>query len=207
MKTYDSKDILKALKKVGLKKGDLVHVNPEIFKLGSYNNLDNENVYEVFYNSIRKLIGNSGTICANTFTFNTLRKSENFVYESKNSTSGGFSKYILNQKKIVRSKHPVYSVTAIGLKAKQICSENSFHNFGYNSPYEKFARHNGKILNLGMLPWNNQYNHVAEYMIGVTYCYNKLTKVNYFRKGKRQNYNFSTFVRYLNFKLDWIFHH
>ena len=56
------KRYFKALKKVGLKKGDLVHES-EIFKLGSYNNLDNENVYEVFYNSIRKLIGNSNNLC------------------------------------------------------------------------------------------------------------------------------------------------
>ena len=205
MKRYNSDDILRSLKKVGIKKGDLVHVNPEIFKLGEYENYKNKNIYDEIYNTIRKVIGISGTICFNTFTFNTLRKGENFVYENTSSTSGGFSKYILNKKKIVRSKHPVYSITAIGPKAKKICDKNSFHNFGYNSPYEKFVRYNGKVLNLGMLPWNNQYNEVAQYMIGVPYCYNKLTRVNYFKNRKKKNYNFSTFVRYLDFKLDWNF--
>ena len=41
MKRYNSDDILRSLKKVGIKKGDLVHVNPEIFKLGEYENYKN----------------------------------------------------------------------------------------------------------------------------------------------------------------------
>ena len=66
MKNYNSADIIKSLKKVGLKKGDLVLINPEIYKLGK---MDNLNIYDEFFNSIKKVIGNSGTICVNTFTF------------------------------------------------------------------------------------------------------------------------------------------
>ncbi len=205
MKSYSQNDIIKSLKKVGLKKGDLVHINPEIFKLGQLSASKNLNVYSVFFSLIKKLIGDSGTICLNTFTFNTLRNGDRFTYEDAKSTSGGFSKFLLKKKKIVRSHHPVYSISAIGPKAKIICKKNSSHNFGYNSPYDKFVKLNGKILNIGMDPWKNQYNHVAEHMIGVPYYYNKLTEVKYFQEGKKKNHKFSTAVRYLNFKLDWEF--
>lgn len=205
MKNYNLVDIVETLKKVGLKRGDLVFINSEIYKLGNMLNIKNMDIYGAFFNSIKKVIGDSGTICCNTFTFNTLGKGEKFVYENKKITSGGFSTYILNKKKVIRSNHPVYSITAIGPKAKQICNKNSFHNFGYNSPYEKFARLNGKILNLGMEPWRNPYNHVAEHMIGVPYYFNKLTKIDYFKNGKKKNYNFSTFVRYLDFNCIWNF--
>ena len=201
MKSYNKNDILKSLKNIGIKKGDLVFVNSEIYKLGVLDDSININIYDIFFKSIKKIIGSTGTICLNTFTFNTLRNGDKFIFEDKKSTSGGFSKYILNKKKIIRSKHPVYSITAIGSKAKKICEKNSFHNFGYNSPYEKFARLNGKILNLGMDPWRNPYNHVAEHMMGVPYRFNKFTKVDYKKKGLKKNYDFSTFVRYLDFNL------
>ena len=199
MKKYDLNDIYKSLKKVGLKKGDLVFVNSEIYKLGIYENTQDNNIFEVFYKSIKKIIGNSGTICLNTFTFNTLRRGEEFIYENKKSTSGGFSNYILSKNNIIRSKHPVYSISAIGPKAKQICSNNSLNNFGYNSPYEKFLKLKGKVLNLGMDPWRNPYNHVAEFMIGVPYFFNKFTNVKYKQNGINKKYTFSTFVRYLDF--------
>lgn len=205
MLKYNSKDILKSLRKIGLKKGDLIHINPEIYRLGNYISEKNSNVYEEFYKSVRELIGNTGTICCNSFTFDTLRHGKKFIYESNECTSGGFSKFLLGKKKVIRSFHPVYSVLAIGPHAKEICTNNSFHNFGYNSPYEKFMRLNGKVLNLGMEPWHNQYNHVAEHMIGVPYYYNKLTNVKYFKGGKKKKIKFSTFVRYLNFNCVWDF--
>ena len=34
-----------------------------------------------------------------------------------------------------------------------------------------------------MDPWRNPYNHVAEFMIGVPYFYNKFTCVKYKQKG------------------------
>ena len=203
MKKYDLNDIFKSFKKIGLKRGDLIFLNSELYKLGLFKDIKESNIFDVFYKSLREVIGNSGTICLNTFTFNTLRKGEKFIYEDKKSTSGGFSNYILSKNNVIRSIHPVYSISAIGPQAKEICSNNSLNNFGYNSPYDKFVRLKGKVLNLGMDPWRNPYNHVAEFMIGVPYFYNKFTSVKYKQKGTNKKYTFSTFVRYLDFnKID-----
>ena len=204
MRKYKSEDLNNALKKIGVKKNDLIFINPEIYRLGYfYNNENNKSIYEEFFNNIIKLIGMNGTICVNTYTFDTLKYNKKFLYESSKCTSGGFSEFILKQKNVIRSDHPVFSVAAIGKYAKKICNNNSSHNFGYNSPYQKFCNLNGKVLNIGMDPWKSPYNHVAEYMIGVPYYYNKLTEVKYFKKKKLKYYKFSSFVRYLDFNLIW----
>mgnify|MGYP001358947627 CR=1 FL=1 len=78
---------------------------------------------------------------------------------------------------------------------------NSLHNYGYNSPYEKFLRLNGKILNLGKDYWINPYYHVAEFMVGAPHYYNKFTKVPIIKNRKKINQVYSSFVRYLNYDL------
>ena len=206
MKTYNQKNIKNSLIEIGLKTGDIVFVNPEIYRLGNfYNTEGNRNVYEEFFYIIRKIIGESGTICANSYTFDTLRFKKKFIYESTKCTSGNFSTLLLSQNKSIRSNHPVFSVVSVGKEAEIICNNNSLHNYGFNSPYDKFIRLGGKFLNLGMDPWQNPCNHIAEHMIGVPYYYNKFTVVPYYKKNIKKKFNFSSFVRYLDFNLVWNF--
>ena len=202
MSEYSKKDISSAFEKVGLKKGDVLFINPEIYKFGILKNANNNLQYfNEFYIAIKKIIGSTGTICINSFTFDTLRFNKKFVYENSKCTSGTLSEIILNEKKSVRSNHPVFSVAAIGKKAKLICKNNSFNNYGYNSPFYKFLKLNGKILNLGMSPWLNSFNHVAEFLIGVPHYYNKLTDVKYYKNGLRKKQLYSSFVRELDANL------
>lgn len=202
MNSYSKEDILKSLKKLGIKKGDTIFVNPEIYKFGVYNDaIKNEDYFKDFYFIIKKLIGNNGTLCMNTYTFDTLRKNKTFNYDSYECTSGKLSEILLKDKKSVRSIHPVFSVSAVGKMAKYICKNNSNHNYGFNSPYLKFMNCNGKIINLGMNPWQTPFSHVAEFLVGVPYYYNKFTKVKYLKNKVLKNLQFSSFVRYLNFDL------
>lgn len=201
MKIYTISDIKNALKKIGIKRGDTIFIFPETYKFGILENINQQNkMYEVFYEIIRKIIGQKGTICIQSYTFDTLRFKKKFYYDLPKTTCGGFANYILTLKKTVRSDHPVYSIASIGNKSKFISQNNSFHNYGYNSPLEKFLRLNGKILSLGSDYVINPFNHVAEYMIGVSYYFNKFTNVPIIKNKKKIHKEFSTFVRYLDFK-------
>lgn len=202
MKSYDESNIKQALIKVGLRKNQNLFVHNEIFRFGFFNTKKNLNIYEAFYKIIRELIGPKGTICTNTYTYDTLRHKKKFIYESDWSTAGGFARYLLKQKKTIRSHHPVFSVGCNGPNSKFFCKKNSSHNYGYNSPYDKFIRFNKgeskKILILGGNPVRNAFFHVAEHMIGVSYMFNKFTKVNYYMKNRKIKKKFSSFVRYMN---------
>mgnify|MGYP001349484269 CR=1 FL=1 len=202
MNSYSKKDILKSLKKLGIKKGDTIFINPEIYKFGVYKNaVNNDDYFNDFYFIIKNLIGRNGTLCMNTYTFDTLRKNQPFNYDSHKCTSGKLSEILLKDKKSVRSIHPVFSVSAVGKLANYICKSNSSHNYGYNSPYLKFMNCDGKIINLGMNPWQTPFSHVSEFLVGVPYYYNKFTKVKYFKNKISKKLSFSSFVRYLNFDL------
>ena len=179
MNSYSEKNIETALKNVGLKKGQVVYINPEIYKFGILKEAKNKNDYfKIFFNKINNVLGKKGTITVNSYTFQTLRYNKKFVYEKTVSSSGKFSEYVRNKKGSIRSDHPVFSVVSLGKYKKKICSNNSLSNYGFNSPYHNFLQLNGKILNLGMNPAKNPFIHVAEFLSAVPYCYNKLTKIN-----------------------------
>ena len=199
MKKYNKKNIIDSLKKVGLKSGQIVYINPELFKFGSLYEAKNKNhYYKIFFDSIYEIIGKNGTIATNSYTFQTLRYGKKFIYEKTKCTSGEFSDYIRKKRGSLRSQHPVFSVTALGKHKKYLCSNNSSHNYGYNSPYQRFLELDGKVLNLATDPCFNPFLHVAEFLSGVPYFYNKLTKVNYYKNNKKVNKYFSSSVRYLD---------
>ena len=202
MSSYSKKDIINSIKGVGIKNGDVVFLNPEIYKFGKYENAStSEDYFQDFYKIIKNIIGNKGTLCINTYTFGTLRQNETFNYNSCKTTSGKLGEVILQDKQSIRSDHPVFSLTSVGKHSKYISKNNSKHNYGYNSPYWKILKSNGKILSLGMEPWLNPFNHIAEYITGVPYYFNKHTEVKYFKNKKKLNKTYSSFVRYLNFNL------
>ena len=117
MKTYTVNDVRKSIRKVGIKKGDAVFIFPELYKFGILENIQfNNKLYEIFFKVVSEIIGPKGTICIQSFTFDTLRLNKKFYYNKPESTSGGFSNYILSLKKTIRSNHPAFSVASIGYK-------------------------------------------------------------------------------------------
>ena len=74
MKIYRINDIRTAIKKVGIKKGDVIFIFPETYKFGIFENISyHHKVYESFYKVINEIIGPQGTICIQSYTFDTLR--------------------------------------------------------------------------------------------------------------------------------------
>ena len=202
MKTYTLNDLRKSIKKVGIKKGDNIFIIPEIYRFGILENIKLHNkIYEIFFRTISEIIGSKGTICIHAYTFDTLRHNKKFYYDETVCTSGGFSNFILSLKNTVRSNHPAFSVASIGNKSKFICQNNSFHSFGYNSPFEKFLRLKGKILSLGSHMCESPFIHVAENMVGVPYLYNKYKNFQIVKDKNIKKQEFTSLVRYLNFDL------
>ena len=206
MKTYTVNDVKKSIRKVGIKKNDAVFIFPETYKFGILENIQcNNKLYEIFFKVISEIIGPKGTICIQSYTFDTLRFNNKFYYDKPESTSGGFTNYILSLKKTIRSNHPAFSVASIGYKSKFISQNNSFHNYGYNSPLEKFIRLNGKILSLGSDYVKNPFNHIAEYTVGVPFYFNKYKNFQIIKGNKMKRQEFTSFVRYLDFELVYEF--
>jgi len=201
---YTQEKIFTSLRKVGLKKGDTILICPQLYTFGKLHGaVSNKKYYKIFFNTIKSIVGLNGTICINSYSFQTTRHGKNFYLEKTKCTSGEFSEYIRGLKGSSRSMHPSFSVSAIGKNKKKICSNNSNTNYGYNSPYDQMLKLNAKVLNLGMEPGYNPYQHVAEFLYGVPYLYNKLLNVKCFKRGKKINKQFFSHVRYLDLKWNY----
>ena len=57
------------------------------------------------------------------------------------------------------------------------------------------------MLSLGADYVRNPFNHIAEYMAGVPYYYNKYTNFKIVKNRKILKKEYSSFVRYLNIEL------
>ena len=80
MQKYSINDLEIGLRKVGLKRGQIVYINSEIYKLGVLKEAKNKKDYfKIFFDTIYKIIGKSGTIVVNSYTFQTLRYGKKFT--------------------------------------------------------------------------------------------------------------------------------
>ena len=209
MKKYNLDDLNDSIQKLKIRKGSNIFVNPEFFKFGYFDGHMNnrEKFYSTILNSLTDQIGKNGTILVNSYTFDVARFNKTFIYEKSKSTSGSFGEYIRNLKNSIRSTHPIFSLTALGKNAKYLCENNSIHNYGSGSPYERLLKLNGYVLNFGLEPHNNPFYHVAEFLNGSPLYYNKVFNVSYKKKNLIKKKIFISYVRYLdldinNWKID-----
>ncbi len=202
MKYFTKKEFRMVLIQLGLKKNDNIFIFPETFRLGRLIGAKNkEEYFKSLLNEIMKIVGNKGSIFINTYTFDNSRKNKNFIYESKECSSGHFSNHFLRMKNTKRSMHPIYSVCGIGKMKNYVCQNNSTHNYGSLSPYHKMMMINTKVLSLGAEVSRTPFLHCSEYFVGVPYYYNKVFKKKVFKNGKEVQRKFISFVRYLNLNL------
>ena len=203
MQNFTIKNFKNTLIKLKIKRGDNIFIFPELFRLGKLKDVYNrQKYYSTFLTVIKKIIGPNGTIFLNTYTFDNSRQNKNFIYESKDSTSGTLAKLFL-KKKVIRSNHPLFSVAGLGKKSREICKNNSTHNYGYQSPYYKMMKIKTKILCLGSEFSRNPFKHLAEYFIGVPYNYNKIFKKRVIQNNKMIKKEFISFVRYLHLNIEY----
>ena len=145
---YVKDDIIEALSKVGLKKGDNVFNHSNIGFFGILENADNMIDYcNTFKNSIMEIIGeDEGTLVVPTFTYSYCW---NKVYDKKltKGTCGIFSEFIRNMSNSFRSDDGNFSVSAIGKNAEFFTKEMPENPFAENSFWDRFSKVNGKICN------------------------------------------------------------
>ncbi len=198
-------DYLNALYKAGLKKGDSVLIHSGISLFGKPDvEPKKKSILDFYYNGIRKIIGDEGTIITPTFTGNTyVRKKMPYYIDSSQSDLGAFSNYILNKNKAIRSMHPLASLCAIGKRASEICGGNHYDGYGLDSPWGILFKINSKIITLGyaIYPSGMSAIHFLENLYGVPYQYNKIFRSEVYLKKKKISGLFTMSVRYLEFDI------
>jgi len=196
------KEIYNSFNKLKIKKGDCIFVLFETFRIGKIKNVhSSEEYFKIFFFEILKKIGTRGTLATNTYTFDNGRYSKNYQHLNKKCSSGRSSEVFLSLKNVSRSIHPLFSVAAIGKYRNFICKNNSTHNYGLSSPYDKLLKKKCKILSIGRLSHSNPFLHMAELVSGVPYYYNKIFKKKVYVGKTEIKKTFVSTVRYLKLGL------
>lgn len=195
---FNKKKIYESLKKAGLKTGDNVLIKSDLRYLGRYNSQSqlNKDLFDV----ISELIDlKKGTIVVSTASTSLCNTNRVFDLKKTNSERGTFSNYVLKLNNSVRSLHPYLSYTAIGKNAKFVCSNNTKHAYGPNSPKDRMLKINTKYLSIGLTPeWTCSYIHHVEMLMGVPYRYTKEFKSKIRIKNKIKKDLYYIYVHYKN---------
>lgn len=161
--TIYKKDIVKDLKKLGIRPGEKLAVHSSLKSLGWVYGGAN-----TLIDALIEAVGTEGIIMMPSFTYSyELRKDA--VPFNKNKTpakTGHVSDTFWRRKNVKRSEHPTHSVAVFGKHAaKYVAGHNEYTPaFDKNSPLVRLAQNNGYILLIGVGHTSNSTIHSAEFL-------------------------------------------
>lgn len=202
MKKLERRDLVTALRELGLEAGDVVHVQSDLLRIGPVDcPPGREHMLDFHLGAFQEVIGPNGTLTTCTAFEDYGRFGTPYVREESPSRLGAFSEYVRTRPGAVRSMHPIVSVAGIGPRAEEICGGNHFDGFGYASPWGRLHRANAKILTLGMgrRGGGTTFFHYVEKLYGVPYQYTKMFNHPVYSGGVRVPGIFTMSVRYLDY--------
>jgi aminoglycoside N3'-acetyltransferase len=196
------------LKKIKIKKNDIVYLGLDLYKfyypfikfISNYpkKNLDHY-LCRFFFSLLKKYFNKKGTLIYPGFTWSFIKKKK-FHKHKTIPEIGSFGKYLYKQSDIERSNHPINSLLSWGNKKKEITKIHGPYSFGFNTPFEKFLNYNVKFLNIGIPFYDTcTYVHHLEHLNGCNHRYYKLIKGKYFVDGKYYKKNFFFLAKYKSF--------
>lgn len=207
MKHPTERDLVNAFASVGLQEGDIVYLSTQLYGLGPLESVSTRGEYlEAVYGALRSVIGDRGTLVVPTFSQQVGRFGLSFILEETTSLTGIFGEYVRLHPSSVRSLHPVFSVTAIGPLAHDICSDISPVAFGTDSSFDRMVRANAKAVCLGFDYYSGHIvslMHHVETMFAVPYYYNKLVESPVYAQGSLVDKPFVINVKYLEMECNF----
>ena len=153
---------------------------------------------EWVYLSIRAAIGKEGTLVVPTFSYDYARSNTPFVYEESPGEVCNFSEYVRKKPGAVRSMHPLFSLTAVGPRAEEICGDVGHAAYGERSAFSRLRGVGTTFVFLGApLGEALTYVHHMEQLYGVNHYFNKAFDAPAYKGGALVPGPWYAFVRYL----------
>jgi aminoglycoside 3-N-acetyltransferase len=201
MKSYTRGDIVRALRTVGLKRGDTLFSHSNIGFFGQLIGAKTSAEYGAsFLSAFLEVIGEEGNLCIPTFTY-SFCKNQPFDPLTTPSDMGILTEYIRTRPNALRSEDANFSVAVIGKDAMTLTQDAPEHSFGKNSFWNKLLSYGGKICNMNF-DAGSTFLHFAEKDLGVPYRYDKAFYGKSFLSGEWHDKRYIHFVRYLD-KPEW----
>ena len=141
---YSQLDIIKALKKSGITRGDTVFFTTSLGMLGIPKTKKIKSINDIcflVFVAIKKILGPKGTILvpAYSYSFGNFSKKKLPIFDPLKTPSkiGPFPNFFRKQKGVIRSIDPMISIAGLGPKAKKILKDIPLHYFFQIQPDQK----------------------------------------------------------------------
>lgn len=177
---YSQHDLLEALRRTGINRGDTVFVHACLDRLGQLKGASSEqDSAEIVFSALREAIGAEGTLVVPTYTFSFCRREPFDVKRTPTqggpwSTSASFLEYVRQLPAAVRSRDPIHSVAGVGPRATELLHNLPNTCFGPDSVFERLLHAGAKVCMLGVELGEATFRHYAEEMVGVPFRFKKL---------------------------------
>ena len=217
MNELEAKNSLKnILDELDICNGDCVMLGIDMSKipLPYYHAELNKNSFrereQKWFNFVFKILidqlGSLGTLLVPTYTYSYSKAGSIYFSDTAKSEVGPFTEFFRTQPNVIRSLHPIFSISGIGKYAGDLLTENSSTAFAEGSPFSRFEKYSVKFLCLGVEFRNPlTFIHYLEQNFGVFHRYNKRFDVDVFNKdGCKLDRDWSAFVAFrgINYKSD-----
>lgn len=172
MADYSKKDIVNALKAIGIKEGNNLFCHSNIGFFGKLEKAKtSKDYYEIFKSAIFEVIGNEGTLVCPTFSYTFCRKHD-FDIKNTPGVCGAFSEMMREDKDAFRSEDANFSIVSVGKNAKYFTQKAPEYSFGRNSFWDKFLISDGIFCNFNF-DSGSTFIHYVERCLDVPYRWDK----------------------------------
>ncbi len=204
MQSFEFQELVDALRRLGLRRGDILNVHSRLFTLGSIRGTPVQEIPAAYLKAFREVIGPEGTVVVPTYTTTFGRFGTPFVLEESPSEMGTFSEYVRKLPGARRTLHPIQSLTALGEQADELTQDHPLWNVGHDSVWDRMLRRGAKFLSLGLPPRKSMScMHQAEYLACAPYLYPKILRGEVIAGGVRIDHDFYLAARYLQYNIGY----
>jgi aminoglycoside 3-N-acetyltransferase len=171
---YCRADVVRVLTAVGVRHADVVFSHSSVAMLGVPDvGLDEQRIANVFLSAFREVAGDEGTWILPTYTY-SYTKGEVFDPTTTPPTQdmGLLPNVLWRHPDASRSLDPIFSVIAIGPRAKEMTAGVPTSCFGEDCVYARLIATDGAVCNIGIGAHSALLHHV-EQTLGVPYRYLK----------------------------------
>ncbi len=179
MRKYSYEDIVKALREVGIERGDTVYLSSNLGVVGApppeVKNLDD--LCSLFLKAILDVIGSSGTLLVPCFSysFGGSSASSPAVFNPRKTCPeiGAFPVFVSKLKGIRRNRDPMLSVCEVG-NPSPILEPDKQCSYCEGSFLSKLAKSDAKLLNIGIGPNWLPFIHYIDWLVKAPHRFDKV---------------------------------
>lgn len=193
---YTSSDIIEALGKLGIGKGDSIFVHSALRSLGKFLIPGESNKLDELLKAFIGKISEEGTITVPAFNFSFCEGEPFDVQSTPGVDMGAFSEFLRVHPRSKRTKHPFHSISALGKYASLIEGSIGETEFSEGSFFDTLLKLNTKVIFFGV-PFVETFVHIAEERALVNYRFWKTFSGNFTDLGKTEWKLFKFYARKL----------